>query len=76
MRLYNYLSEDITDVPRRFADPSFGHITSSGEAVPDWSMVSENADEDGFDTTVRMHDGYKERVVLPQGMTICICKQL
>lgn len=68
----NYNGEPITG-PRQLKRPEYGtgKIDTMGDPEPDWSYLSEKADEHGFDkTNVESNGKYKIEIELPPGTII------
>lgn len=68
----NFRGEILTG-PRQLKRPEYGtgKVDSLGDPIPDWSLLSKEADEDGFDKTNREKNGkYIIEIELPQGTII------
>lgn len=68
----NYKGEPITG-PRRLKKPEYdtGKTDALGDPIPDWSYLSEKADEHGFDkTNVESNGKYIIEIELPPGTII------
>lgn len=74
-KIFNYLGEDITNIPIELLSSQYGYVDSHNIPHIDWGNETDICDKNGFDKQYKVKDNSNvyliDNYVLPKGITIC-----